>query len=84
MYFLIQVTYSKINPVLRCCSPVYGVYDLHSATEQFDQLVALECTVGAKAAFPEVNDPGNGFAPVKEAVIAHQNGEVVLVALIKG
>lgn len=84
MYSLIQVTYNQTcNPVLRCCSPVCGADDLHRATEQFDQLVAIECTDGEQPVFSEFNSTGNGLAPEKEAVITHKNGEVVLVALFK-
>ena len=84
MYSLIQATYNPTcNPVLRCCSPVCGVDDLLRATELFNHLVAIECTDGEKPVFSEFSETGNGLAPEKEAVIMHESGEVVLVALFK-
>lgn len=84
MCFMVQVTYDPTcNPVLRCCSPVCCVDDYRRTTELFDQLVAIECTDGEQPVFSEFGDTGKGLAPEKKAVITHENGEVVLVALFE-
>ena len=82
MYSLLQVTYDpKCSHVLRSCRPVYGVDDPLCATEMFNQLVSVECADGEKPVFTEFSETENGIAPEKEAVIMHDSGEVVLVAL---
>lgn len=83
MYFVVQSTYGAQNsPALRCCCPVSGIDDREIAIARFNELVELECTEGKAPVYRELGE-NTGFAPEAQAVITHDDGATVLVALFK-